>query len=214
MCIDDKKTRRPVVLQLTPGQSQTITVTIPGTYNFEFLEIVGYQFDGVPVAAGVPYSLFFTLGVSSSNLTSPTLCTKFAILRLLGPRTREDFMYLWLVQTGRVPLIQGPLWDPSKWEQAGPEKKYALFNPWKMLSSNNAPNNVDTLNRTDPLGNPGSRFNAADPNQGMVLRRDVPLWNGYKGYRAAYGANYGNPVGQAGIDRFNFGAPNSNPVFR
>ena len=78
--------------------------------------------------------------------------TKFAILRLLGPRTRDDFMFMWLVTSGKIPLPQGPLWDPKKWADEGPPLQLALFNPWKMMNADEEPVRVDVNNRTDPVG--------------------------------------------------------------
>src|ERR1044072_7699791 len=43
------------------------------------------------------------------------LVTKYAKMRLMGPRTMEDLKFEWLIETGRVELPQGPIWDPVKW---------------------------------------------------------------------------------------------------
>lgn len=78
--------------------------------------------------------------------------TKYAILRLLGPRTRDDFMFMWLVQTGKISLPTGALWEPSSWAGQTPPTQLALFNPWRMVSKPDAPNKVNLANRTDPAG--------------------------------------------------------------
>jgi hypothetical protein len=108
--------------------------------------------------------------------------TKFAMLRLLGPRTAEDAMFQWLVQTGKVPLINGPLWDPKSWADQGPKKQYALLNPWRLLTATNAPNMPNLRNRTDPVGDPTRALNVAPYNEGLWNGK-WPMWSGAAGYR-------------------------------
>lgn len=60
---------------------------------------------------------------------------KYAEIVMRGPQSADDMLYLWLVQTGKIPLISGALWDPSSWSK--PDKtttKMALFNPWKVIN--------------------------------------------------------------------------------
>ena len=119
--------------------------------------------------------------------------TKFAILRLLGPRTRDDFMFLWLVQTGKVPLITGPLWKPESWADEGPAKKLALFNPWRAVTASNAPNTVNRDNRTDPVGFPGRSYpNVANQNTGTWLHHQFPTFSGVAGWQQLMGLNAPN----------------------
>lgn len=61
-------------------------------------------------------------------------------------------MFMWLVTSGKIPLPQGPLWDPKKWADEGPPLQLALFNPWKMMNADEEPVRVDVNNRTDPVG--------------------------------------------------------------
>jgi len=59
----------------------------------------------------------------------------YAEIVMRGPQSADDMLYLWLVQTGKIPLIDGPLWDPSKWAQPdATTTKLAIFNPWRMVS--------------------------------------------------------------------------------
>lgn len=59
----------------------------------------------------------------------------YAEIVMRGPQSADDMLYLWLVQTGKIPLIDGPLWDPSKWAKPdATTTKLAIFNPWKMVS--------------------------------------------------------------------------------
>ena len=43
------------------------------------------------------------------------IVTKYAKNRLMGPRTMEDLKFEWLVETGRIELPKGPIWDPVQW---------------------------------------------------------------------------------------------------
>lgn len=59
---------------------------------------------------------------------------RYAEIVLRGPQSSDDFLYLWLVQTGKIPLINGPLWDPSQWSKGSEgTTKMALFNPWNII---------------------------------------------------------------------------------
>lgn len=90
--------------------------------------------------------------------------TKYAILRLLGPRTRDDFMFMWLVSTKKIPMPEGPLWDPQQWYKQC-NKKLAFFNPWRMTDDKNAPARVNLANRMDPYGmGPGSYATSMAPD--------------------------------------------------
>lgn len=86
------------------------------------------------------------------------LVTKYAKMRLMGPRSLEDLKFEWLIETGRVELPKGPIWDPVDWmtkqmgmanaprtkEQWGERQtinntRYmaGLFSPLKMLTEGN-----------------------------------------------------------------------------
>lgn len=117
--------------------------------------------------------------------------TRFAILRLYGPRTKEDFMFLWMVQTNRVPLVTGPLWQPDTWSKEGPSKRYALFNPWRMLNRENTPNMPNKDNRMDPIGLPDKAYFVPKDAASSVYQSPllggggVPSWmGGLPGFRA------------------------------
>lgn len=75
MCINGHTLRQPAVVQLLPGLSQTIDLTIVSTPNVVGIELTGYQFYGVTVPGGDPYSPFFTIGMNHSNFNQPNLVT-------------------------------------------------------------------------------------------------------------------------------------------
>lgn len=74
MCIDDKRKRRDCVFQLN-GPQQAVDLSIPDTNGLAFIELVGFQYSGVPVVAGVPYSLAFYLSLVNSFANTEMLAT-------------------------------------------------------------------------------------------------------------------------------------------
>ena len=84
MCIDDKKKRLHLVIKVTQALTTT-QLNFPTSINLEFFELTGYQFVGVPVAAGVPYSPFFVVSLGSSSFFSENLITNIpAVQASLG----------------------------------------------------------------------------------------------------------------------------------
>ncbi len=43
------------------------------------------------------------------------LVSKYARIRLLGAKSQDDLRFEWLVETGRIQLPAGPIWDPVTW---------------------------------------------------------------------------------------------------
>jgi len=68
--------------------------------------------------------------VSDANL-------RYSQILLTGAQSSEDYVYLWLAQTGKIPLIEGPLWKPETWfGTTNPNQaKLAMFNPLKLFST-------------------------------------------------------------------------------
>lgn len=61
--------------------------------------------------------------------------SRYAKLMLTGPQNANDIEFMYLAQSGRVPLISGPLWNPSAWfKSEASDMKLALFNPFKPLT--------------------------------------------------------------------------------
>lgn len=46
------------------------------------------------------------------------LVTRYAQIRLRGAKSEDDLRFQWLIDTGRLELPQGPIWDPKKWRDA------------------------------------------------------------------------------------------------
>jgi hypothetical protein len=43
------------------------------------------------------------------------LVSRYAKLRLRGAKNLSDLQFEWLIETGRIELPKGPIWDPSSW---------------------------------------------------------------------------------------------------
>lgn len=101
------------------------------------------------------------------------LVSKYAKLRLRGAKTLEDLRFEWLLETGRISLPKGPIWDPHQWRllqynnpgaNANADNvaniaryRYGLFSPirWLLWGERGwAP----TGNRADIRGNPAHMF--------------------------------------------------------
>jgi len=81
MCIDDKRHRRYLVIQMNSAQ-ESLDVSIPDTRGILGIELAGYQFIGAPVAAGVPvspaYYVAFTDSANSTELVATNNGTPLA----------------------------------------------------------------------------------------------------------------------------------------
>lgn len=63
------------------------------------------------------------------------LSARLAKMALRGPASKEDYEFLYLLNTGRIELPTGELWDPKKWNSAGEKNailKRGMFNPNKV----------------------------------------------------------------------------------
>lgn len=43
------------------------------------------------------------------------LVSRYAKLRLRGPKNLSDLQFEWLIETGRIELPKGPIWSPKEW---------------------------------------------------------------------------------------------------
>lgn len=77
---------------------------------------------------------------------------KLAKLRILGPRSQEDYMLIFAIQHGYIALPKGPVYDPTSLEKTDFHR--GLFNVKKWLLTNDS----QYVSGEDPLGlnGPGS----------------------------------------------------------
>lgn len=50
--------------------------------------------------------------------TQQQLVSRYAKMRLRGAKSLDDLYLQWLIETNRVELPKGPIWDPMKWREA------------------------------------------------------------------------------------------------
>lgn len=85
---------------------------------------------------------------------------RLAHIRLRGPRSEEDMMTLWAIHTKRIPMPEGPLWDPASWTTTSSEQgsfNRGLFNPRRLFPKDSKMSG----HNWDKLGGPGV------PNRGI-----------------------------------------------
>lgn len=158
------------------------------------------------------------------------IVTRYAKLRLMGARTLDDLKFEWLIETGRIELPQGPIWDPVQWMNnqlhGGPHALPAniaehgdnanrnrsrfmagLFSPIKMLSETQV-GWQPTTNMADIRGNPLVRttnqlFEGSNRPDSYIHYGGNPIVNEQPAiYNAdVYGAKFGNAVAGGAVAR-------------
>lgn len=99
------------------------------------------------------------------------LVSAYAKMRLRGAKSLSDLELEWLIETGRVELPQGPIWNPKAWRQQQVptgttdeewnKKRYefGLFSPIQFLTAGNG-GQTPTNNEADVAGS-GNVYNPA-----------------------------------------------------
>lgn len=139
------------------------------------------------------------------------LVSRYAKLRLRGAQSIDDLRLEWLIETGRLDLPKGPIWNPLQWraEQANyvdktrPNKdaggndardiefnsaryRRGLFNPLTWLTRDNAGWAPNARNRADIYGDPRTPYHS--PNVPYPGRGWANIWSSPAPYPYA-GAN-------------------------
>lgn len=140
------------------------------------------------------------------------LSAQYTKLRLFGPRTEEDLKLEYFIETGRVKLPKGPIWDPYQQllndnlvpenatvqqagllVTAGQRAKYrrGLFSPMNPVTMETGGLALNRYNRSDIAGEPLSNYTgpygsvqSAQPNYGAAYFGR----NGFASNRAAINA--------------------------
>lgn len=108
------------------------------------------------------------------------LAARYAKMRLRGPKTEDDLKIEYLIETDRLSLPKGPIWDPFKWiaDQANislPNTtveglkanlseynknayRKGLFNPTKVIYPATGARIKNPYNLGDPVGIPGTNY--------------------------------------------------------
>lgn len=88
------------------------------------------------------------------------MVTQYAKIRLRGAKSEDDLRFQWLLDTKRIELPKGPVWDPILWrngqtgtttadnDQIAMAKRYqaGYFSPLKWLTDGNMGHEADTKN--------------------------------------------------------------------
>lgn len=151
------------------------------------------------------------------------LATRYAMLRLYGPKNQEDLMLQFLVETKQIELPAGPVWDPERWmanqngyatvedyKKDGTAKwrlRYTagLFSPLKPPNENQTGQIPQKKNRADAWGSDtklsGQTYAGSDKwNEPYKFYGKDPAWANMasEGYsKEKYGAGFSNGLGTA-----------------
>lgn len=114
--------------------------------------------------------------------TQQNLVSRYAKMRLRGAKNIEDLYLEWLIETGRIDLPKGPIWDPKAWRkaqfnnaggdpsvdrQANRGRYYAgFFSPLKWMGGN-----TDGIRQMGNQANTANYFDVTGTNQ--VYRNNV-----------------------------------------
>jgi len=140
------------------------------------------------------------------------LVSAYAKLRLRGAKSLSDLELEWLIETGRLQLPHGPIWNPVMWRHAqkvieagedvtdaewnAQRYRFGLFSPIKWLTTKNAGWEPFTDNRADIRGNASNKY--MSPN----LPYPGPAW----------GNQWGVPIPYPGAGSNTHNKSTKNPV--
>lgn len=131
------------------------------------------------------------------------LAARYAKMRLRGPKTEDDLKIEYLIETDRLSLPKGPIWDPFKWiaDQGGIDLaqddmnalknqfaeynktsyRKGLFNPTKVMHPSIGARVKNPYNLGDPVGIPGTNYSGIygtqSPQVGNYAANYGPLPN-------------------------------------
>lgn len=104
------------------------------------------------------------------------LITRYSKIRLRGAKSEDDLRFQWLLDTGRLSLAKGPIWDPLKWRdmetgavnEAGPAGKGVADINWnrsRYTAGWFSPIQYVTQDNTGHMADPNNYFNVAGTNK-------------------------------------------------
>lgn len=146
---------------------------------------------------------------------------RYSKIRLRGPKSEDDYKFEWMVETGRLKLPEGPIWDPYKWmtteagvlpnataqETADGIEQYnqtayrrGLWNPIKVMTPQKGGLMINPYNKGDISGMPNTNF--VGP-VGVIPVTDP---------QGRYNVAYGGPGLMGARDEFNTNVNNANLV--
>lgn len=142
---------------------------------------------------------------------------RYSKIRLRGPKSEDDYKFEWMIETGRLKLPEGPIWDPYQWmvseAHVAPNAtaqqtvnaitdynqtayRRGLWNPIKVMNPQKGGLMINPYNKGDISGMPNSNFigpvgvtPSADPQGRYNVAYGGP---GLLGARETYNQNENN----------------------
>lgn len=124
--------------------------------------------------------------------STQALVSAYAKLRLRGAKSLSDLELEWLIETGRLTLPQGPIWNPIQWRErqghaAGLDDaafnaqryRFGLFSPIRWITRDKAGWKPNALNPADIRGDPDRKYTPTavpypGPNWANVWGLNIP----------------------------------------
>jgi hypothetical protein len=72
-----------------------------------------------------------------------------ALIRLRGPTSKKDFMVLYMLNTGQLPLPRGSVFEPEKWSYSNANMNRGMLNPRRYYPPQVK---LDSEGKRDPIG--------------------------------------------------------------
>jgi hypothetical protein len=72
-----------------------------------------------------------------------------ALIRLRGPTSKKDFMILYMLNTGQLPLPRGTIFEPEKWSYSNANFNRGMANPRRYYPPQVK---LDAAGKADPIG--------------------------------------------------------------
>lgn len=145
------------------------------------------------------------------------LVSAYAKMRLRGAKSLSDLELEWLIETNRLQLPEGPIWNPSMWRNNQVAKykhfenetddqwqaqryRFGLFSPLVWLTKGDAGWTRNKNNPADPFGNPAKHYlpdTVPYPNDPWANTWTTPVPYPYAGSNTH---NFVNPGDTAGAN--------------
>lgn len=86
-----------------------------------------------------------------------------ALIRLRGPQSKKDFMVLYMLNTGQLPLPRGSVFEPAQWSYNNEDFTRGMLNPRRYMSP---VVKLDANGKKDPIGTIAAAYAAGGPQFG------------------------------------------------
>lgn len=94
---------------------------------------------------------------------------QLALIDLRGPKSKQDLMVLYLVNTGAIPLPRGALFEPHKWGMDNKDFTRGILNPRRYF--------VAGIDKRNPIQSMAQRQAAGGAQPYLGGRLGTPAWD-------------------------------------